>query len=178
MACWTKPADRPSVPGRAWLAPARSLPHLLLAITAVCVSTLPAPALAPQSAPEFVRDLYVAEAARIAAGSSLSETEAPTLFTPELAGLWLAAQAGVAETGFDEFFGSGVKPGAEVGFVRAVVVLGSIDAPILTVDIEVDGQPRRVVVDLVEGERSWHVANIVYDRGGDLFNLERRRARR
>ncbi|SDR48419.1 hypothetical protein SAMN05444161_4475 [Rhizobiales bacterium GAS191] len=163
----------------------RILPHLLaaFALSFALLGLAPgAAALAPQSVLEWLHDVYAAEAARIAHGQSLSDAEFLALLTPQTAKLWREAREHPTPDlpegpTLNAFFGWGVAPGSKVAFVGAAVVLGTVDAPVVLVDLMVKELPRRVVVDVVEDARSWRIANIVYDAGDDFVSFEKRLAR-
>lgn len=65
----------------------------LLAALALSMQASRAVSLPRQSIGEFLRDVYAAEAARIANSQRLGEAEILTLFTPQVVELWLAARA-------------------------------------------------------------------------------------
>jgi len=139
-------------------------------------------ALAPQSVLEWLRDVYVAEASRIAHGQSLSDAEFLNLFTPQTAEFSRLAREQPSPDppegpSLNAFFGWGVVPGSDVAFLGASVVLGAADAPVVLVDLKVKGVSRRVVVEVIEDARSWRIANIVYDAGDDFVSFEKRLAR-
>jgi hypothetical protein len=132
---------------------------------------------------EWIRDLYVAEAARIARSQKLDEIEFLALFTPQAGEAWRAAHRRSDPTSpedatFNAFFGWHVAQGAEAAFVGASKVLGTFDAPTLLVDVVVSGVPRRIVVDAVEDEGGWRIADIAYDEGDNFVGFERKLARR
>jgi hypothetical protein len=63
-----------------------------------------------------------------------------------------------------------------VSFTAVKKVLGTAEAPTLLIDVVVAGVPRRVVLDAVEDDGSWRIANITYDEGEDFAGFERRLA--
>jgi hypothetical protein len=157
----------------------------LILSTAIALSGLASRALAfpQQPVTDWIRDLYTAEATRIAQSQTLDEAEFLALFTPEVAKLRGGAHRSVDSNAPEEpklnaFYGWRVAPGAKVSFVAVSKVLGTFDAPTLLVDVVVSGIPRRIVVDAVEDEASWRIANITYDEGEDFVSFEKELARR
>jgi hypothetical protein len=144
-------------------------------------SALGAAAFPRQPVTDWVRDLYAAQASRIARAETLDAADLLALFTPEVAALWQAAHkdrelSALPERELDAFFGWRVPPGTRVSFTAVKKVLGTAEAPTLLIDVVVSGVPRRVVLDAVEDDGSWRVANIVYDEGEDFAGFERRLA--
>ncbi|MBV9753614.1 MAG: hypothetical protein JO188_13915 [Hyphomicrobiales bacterium] len=131
---------------------------------------------------DWIADLYTAQASRISKGETIDESELRALFVPELAEIWQAAHrhgtpAVSEEQALDAFFGWKVSPGAKVSFTAVSQVLGTAEAPTLLIDVVVSGTPRRIVLDAVESEGSWRIANIAYDEGEDFISFERKHAR-
>jgi hypothetical protein len=130
---------------------------------------------------EWIRDLYTAQASRIAQSESLEDADFVALFTPEVVELWRAAHRGPeaslpAEQELDPFFGWRVPRGAKVSFTAVSKVLGTTEAPTLLIDVVVSGAPRRIVLEAIDDEGSWRIANITYDEGEDFAGFERRLA--
>jgi hypothetical protein len=154
-----------------------------LAALAFCALASTAASLPRQSAEGFLREIYVAEARRIAHSQTLGETELIQLFAP-VAGELLRAAFAHPDQALREgpspnpLCGWGLASGAKVELLGVSTVLGTHDAPTLLVDLLVSGAPRRIVVDLVEHEGAWRIASIVYDEGEDFLSYERRLARR
>jgi hypothetical protein len=164
------------------LAPVLLAPVLLASI-ALLGSASGATALPLRPISDWIRDIYTAQAARIASSQPPDEAEFLALFTPEVGALWRAAHrspevSAPEEQGFDALFGWRVPQGAKLGFVAVSKVLGTADAPTLLVDVVVSDRPRRIVIDAVENEGSWRIANIAYDEGEDFLSFERKLARR
>jgi hypothetical protein len=158
------------------------LASLLSILTLVALASS-AHSLPRQSAEDFLRELYGAEAERVAHSQTLGDGKFLSLFTPQAAELLRAALAHPDPAlregpSPNAFFGWGISPGAKVALLGVSRVLGTHDAPTLLVDISVAGVPRRIVIDLVEGGGSWRVAAIIYDEGEDFLSFEKRLARR
>src|ERR1700722_3244992 len=97
-------------------------------------SALGAAALPRQPVTDWVRDLYAAQASRIARAESLDAADLLALFTPEVAALWQAAHkdrelGALPERELDAFFGWHVPPGTRVSFTAVKKVLGTAEAP-------------------------------------------------
>jgi hypothetical protein len=130
----------------------------------------------------WIRDLYTAQASRIARAQALEEGEVGAVFTPEVAALWRVAQreaSATSEREFDAFFGWRVPLGTQVSFTAVFKVLGTDEAPTLMIDVIVAGVPRRIVLDAAQdGEGMWRIANVTYDEGEDFVSFERKLAHR
>jgi hypothetical protein len=154
----------------------------LLCFTVLMGLAFSAAAFPRQPVTEWIRDLYTAQALRVAQGHTLEENEALALFTPQLAALWEASHKGrelsaLPEQGLDAFFGWRVPLGTKVSFTAVIKVLGTAEAPTLLIDVVVAGVPRRVVLDALQDGMSWRVDNVTYDEGGDFASFERKLAR-
>ncbi|MBV9568108.1 MAG: hypothetical protein JO172_08230 [Hyphomicrobiales bacterium] len=130
----------------------------------------------------WIAELYTTQASRIADSRPLEESAVRVLFTPEVAELWQAAHrdreaAAPAERELDPFFGWRVPLGTKVSFAAVSQVLGTAEAPTLLIDVIVSGKPRRIVLDALDSEGSWRIANIAYDEGEDFISFERQRDR-
>jgi hypothetical protein len=154
---------------------------LVLALALLIGSAFGAAAFPRQPVTEWIRDLYTAQSSRIARAKPLDTGDFLVLFTPEVASLWQAAHkdrelGALPEQGLDAFFGWRVPLGTQVSFTAVKKVLGTAEAPTLLIDVVVAGVPRRVVLDAVEDDGSWRIANITYDEGEDFAGFERRLA--
>ncbi|MBW0005891.1 MAG: hypothetical protein JO216_20675 [Hyphomicrobiales bacterium] len=154
-----------------------------VALALVLLISTPIGALAfpRQPVTEWVRDLYTAQAARIARAQPLEESDVLVLFTTELAAFWQEARkarefGATSDDVLDAFFGWNVTAGTKVSFTRVIKVLGTSEAPTLLIDVVVAGVPRRVVLDALQDGGSWRIANITYDEGEDFSSFERRLA--
>ena len=145
-------------------------------------SALGAAAFPRQPVTEWVRDLYTAQASRIARAetprcgltSSRSSRQKWPRFGKQR--IRTASSAHCRSRELDAFFGWRVPLGTRVSFTAVKKVLGTAEAPTLLIDVVVSGVPRRVVLDAVEDDGSWRVANIIYDEGEDFAGFERRLA--
>jgi hypothetical protein len=172
----------PEGPAHPEIAVKRRLARLLSTLTLVALAS-PANSLPRQSAEDFLRELYRAEAERIAHSQTLDEAAFLSLFTPQAAELLRAALAHPDPAlregpSPNALFGWNVIPGTKVMLLGVARVLGTRDAPTLIVDVSVSGVPRRIVIDLVEGNGSWRIVAIIYDEGEDFLSFEKRLARR
>ncbi|MBV8184663.1 MAG: hypothetical protein JOY76_08245 [Hyphomicrobiales bacterium] len=154
---------------------------LALALALLISAPIGALAFPRQPVTEWARDLYTAQAARIARAQPLEESDVLVLFTPELAAFWQEARKGrefgaTSDDVLDAFFGWKVTAGTKVSFTGVIKVLGTAEAPTLLIDVVVAGVPRRVVLDALEDGGSWRIANITYDEGEDFSSFERRLA--
>jgi hypothetical protein len=143
----------------------------------------PAPALPLKTAIEWARDLYKAEAERIAKGSTLVDDAFLALFTPDIVELWRAAKANPqpntpAGPMLNPLFGWNVPPGSDVTLLDVAILLGTPQAPVLVIDLMVRGTPRRVILHLVEQPSDWRISGIFYDEGEDFVSFEKRVAGR
>jgi hypothetical protein len=140
-------------------------------------------ALPLKTATEWARDLYTAEAERIAQGSTLVDDEFQALFTPDIVELWRAAKANphpnppVGPT-LNPLFGWNVPPGSDVKLLSVAVLLGTPMAPVLVIDLMVRRAPRRVILHLIEQPSDWRISGIFYDEGEDFISFEKRLAGR
>jgi len=155
--------------------------RLVLAL-ALAMLASPAHPLPRQSAEDFLRELYAAEAWRIAQGRALGQPDLLALFAPQIAELLRLALAdpdpalreGPAP---NALLGWDVPAGADIALLGVSQALGTSEAPIFVVDVMVSGA-RRIVIDLVESPASWRISSIIYDEGEDFLSFERRLARR
>jgi len=142
-----------------------------------------AAALPLKTATEWARDLYTAEAERIAKGGTLVDDAFLSLFTPDIVELWRAAKANphpntlVGPT-LNPLFGWNVLPGSDVKLLNVAVLLGTPQAPVLVIDVTVRATPRRVILHLVEQPSDWRISGIFYDEGEDFISFEKRLAGR
>jgi hypothetical protein len=109
----------------------------------------------------------------------VSETEFLAVFTRGTREVWLAAR-GKRSNATDgpvlhAFFGWGVLPRHEVRLARIIAADAAGNAPV-AVYLDVNGQRRRVELQVVREDSEWRVSDIVYDRGASFLAHFRRLA--
>jgi len=122
----------PEGPAHPEIAVKRRLARLLSTLTLVALAS-PANSLPRQSAEDFLRDLYRAEAERIAHSQTLDEAAFLSLFSPQAAELLRAALAHPDPAlregpSPNALFGWNVIPGTKVMLLGVARVLGTRDA--------------------------------------------------
>jgi hypothetical protein len=152
---------------------------IVLALALFLGSALSVAAFPRQPVTEWIRDLYTAQASRIARAQALDEGQVLALFTPRLAALWQGAHkerelGALPDQALDPFFGWRVPFGTQVSFTAVFKVLGTAEAPTLVIDVVVAGVPRRIVLDALQDGTGWRIANITYDEGEDFVSFESR----
>lgn len=130
----------------------------------------------------FVREFYTREIARHNAKGRIDDGEFLNAFTRDTQRIWIAARDNKNSPQVplgpvvNAFFGPGALPGREIRLVNVAVVGGGAQLLVVSVDVLIDGNPRKLHVHAVRNGNSWRFDDIDYGGRESFVSYYRLRA--